>query len=82
MSVRPLCDAGELLKQAGMTAATYLDSAIDNIDKAFGKGYAKQNPDLVAAYMRTCALDFATACMRDGIGELADAVDRVAQAQL
>lgn len=49
-----------LLKQAPMTANEYMRKAIDAIDKEFGAGYAKGNPELVAAFMRTAAMDFHT----------------------
>ena len=36
-------------------------NAIADIDERLGKGYAKQHPELIAAYMHTAAIDFATA---------------------
>jgi hypothetical protein len=44
-------DAGNqtLMRQAPMTANEYLLSAIDHIDQALGKGYAKQHPESLAA---------------------------------
>lgn len=50
-----------LKKQAHDTASMYLKKAITNIDKAFGKGYAKGHPELVGRFMSTCAADFHTA---------------------
>lgn len=47
------------MEQAGWTADTYLGAAIKYIDKRFGKGYAKKNPQLVGAFMQTAAIDFA-----------------------
>jgi hypothetical protein len=46
------------MKQATCTAAYYLDSAIKDIDQRFGKGAAKKEPALIAAYMNAAALDY------------------------
>jgi len=53
--------AAELLKQANCTAECYLIDAIHSIDKFLGDGYAAAHPALIAAYMKTAALDFDTA---------------------
>jgi hypothetical protein len=50
-----------LMRQAPMTANEYLLSAIDHIDYALGKGYAKQHPELIAAFMQTSAIDLGAA---------------------
>jgi len=48
-----------LFQQASMTAEHYMYAAISAIDKAFDqKGYAAKHPELVGAFMHTCALDF------------------------
>lgn len=49
------------MKQAGYTANEYLMAAIESIDKQFGPGYAKENPELVGAFIQACAMDFQTA---------------------
>lgn len=54
-------DAQQAMKQAGMTACTYFHAAIESIDEAFGPGYAKKHPQLVAVFMKVCAIDFKTA---------------------
>jgi hypothetical protein len=46
-----------LLRQAPMTAFTYMDCAIVDIDAKLGAGYASKHPELIAAYMMTAALD-------------------------
>jgi hypothetical protein len=46
-------DYDTLLRQATMTAHDYLLHAIADIDKVLGKGYAKDPPELIAAYMQT-----------------------------
>jgi hypothetical protein len=60
-------DADTLVRQASMTAAEYLDNGIRYIDDAFGDGYAKQHPELVAAFIRASAQDFHTAIMAQAI---------------
>lgn len=49
-----------LMRQAPKTVHLYLIEAIENIDDCFGKGYAKANPQLVAAFISACAVDFQT----------------------
>jgi hypothetical protein len=49
-----------LLDQACKTADTYMQSAIEYIDKRFGDRYAEKHPQLVAAFMHVAALDFKT----------------------
>lgn len=49
---------------AGETAISYtdqfLDAAIAKIDATFGPGYAKQNPALVDAYLRSCSMNLSS----------------------
>lgn len=47
-------------KSAMDGAADYLARAIREIDEKFGAHYASNNPLLVAAFIRTCAQEFAT----------------------
>lgn len=53
-------DYTTLLRQSSMTAGQWLDDAVRELDKKFGEGYAKENPQLVAAFMNVAALDFTT----------------------
>lgn len=62
-------DYSTLMRQAGMTAAVYMSDAIDEIDRAFGKGYAKGHPELVGAFMQTAASDYHAACLAVAIQE-------------
>lgn len=50
-----------LMKQAGMTVHVYLMDAVRSIDGQFGDGYAAAHPELVAAFIQACAIDYATA---------------------
>jgi len=52
--------SGELLQQAMLTASDYMSKAVWELDREFGEGYAKKNPDLVGVFMRVAAADFDT----------------------
>ncbi|EGQ7810862.1 hypothetical protein I6Y99_004930 [Vibrio parahaemolyticus] len=65
-----------LMKQAGYTADFWLKQAIDSIDEAFGKGYAKDNPELVAGFLVAASNDQIAAYLK-GIG---DDIDSLANA--
>jgi hypothetical protein len=41
--------------QAIYTTTSYMSDAIRQIDQQFGDGYARENPKLVAAFMKTCS---------------------------
>ncbi len=69
-------DAATLMRQAPMTAQTYLIDAIKSIDLAFGDGYAKKHPVLVSAYIQTCAIDFATGVLAGVVQDFAASVQR------
>jgi hypothetical protein len=60
----------ELVRQASMTADTYLGQAVVRIDDHFGEGYAKGHPELVGAFMRTAATDFATSVFAKAVGDV------------
>jgi hypothetical protein len=59
-----------LMRQASMTAHTYLFAARESIDQCFGDGYAEEHPQLVAAFLETCARDFHTSMFVKILGEL------------
>jgi hypothetical protein len=44
-------------------------NAVRAIDELLGKGYAKDHPELIAAYMETAAKDFGDVCLAKEIGE-------------
>lgn len=75
---RITANAEELMKQASMTAHDYFLSAIKSIDDHFGVGYAKNNPELIAAFMQVAARDFHTAissqAVRQGAEQIAEAI--------
>jgi hypothetical protein len=47
-----------LLRQAPMTAETYMAAAIDWLDERYGKGFAIKNPQLIQIYVEACVRDF------------------------
>lgn len=51
--------ADQVAVAATTAAANYMLAAAQNIDLRFGEGYAKQNPQLVAAFMQVACGDFA-----------------------
>lgn len=53
--------SNELMCQAPRTIEMYLDNAKKAIDRVFGEDYAKDNPQLVAAFLTASTLDFTTA---------------------
>ena len=66
--------AETLMRQAGYTAEEYMSAAIKSIDETFGKGYAKKNPVLVAAFMQTAAADLAAAYNHSAAQIIAEAI--------
>lgn len=67
-------DATTLMRQAPMTAQTYLIEAVRCIDTEFGCGYAKEHPELVAAFMQASASDFNFATLAKAICEAAEII--------
>lgn len=53
------------MRQASLTAREYLRDGIAYIDEQLGEGYAENNPDLLAAFIRTAAQDYHTAMVKD-----------------
>ena len=60
-----------------MTAHDYMLKAISDIDELLGKGYAKQHPELIAAYLQSAALDFGAAIIARAIETLSSAVENI-----
>ena len=79
--------AAELMEQAHMTAALYLERAVKDIETQFGKRAARQHPELVAAYMQAASIDMAGAIIaqqiKAGLDEIATTIanhtDRTAE---
>ncbi|WP_363348284.1 hypothetical protein [Methylocystis echinoides] len=65
-----------------MTAQSYMVDAVRAIDGKLGEGYAAKHPELVAAFMQTCASDFEQASklfaaeyIENGLGLIAQAIN-------
>lgn len=69
-------DAQALMEQAATTADYYMQRAVSAITHQFGIGYAKDNPQLVAAFMEVAARDYNTAYNNVTMGEFADALSK------
>lgn len=50
-------DWHKLMEDGADTAQYYLSRAINAIDDQFGKGYAKEHPELISGYMKTASID-------------------------
>ncbi|MDA3886344.1 MAG: hypothetical protein PF638_12185 [Candidatus Delongbacteria bacterium] len=74
---RITADGKTIMKQAHQTASVYLASAIKEIDKKFGRNYAKENPSLVASFMKVAASDANSVTTAQVIAE---AIEEVAEA--
>ena len=48
----------------------FLDAAVNGIDYKFGKGYAKEHPELVGAYIQSCFTFIQTRQIHHAINEL------------
>jgi hypothetical protein len=48
---RILASNDTLMRQAQMTARTFMEQAVEDIDELFGNGYAKAHPELIVGYM-------------------------------
>jgi hypothetical protein len=69
-----------LFRQAPMTAHDYMLKAIGDIDELLGKGYAKQHPELIAAYMQTAAIDLSGSIIARAIEGVERALGQIADA--
>jgi hypothetical protein len=73
-------DGPTLMRQGAMTANDYLHSAIDHIDAALGKGYAKAHPELIGAFMQAATADLGAAAIARAVQGIAPAIDGAAEA--
>ncbi len=59
----------DYMRQAGMTASTYMNAAVEAIDTKFGDGFAKENPQLVGSFMLSASLDFLACSSAKAVGD-------------
>jgi hypothetical protein len=69
-----------LMRQASMTVHDYVTAIIGTIDEHFGKGYAKQNPALVAALVQATTADFRTTSLVVASQNVAKELNNIASA--
>lgn len=50
--------AQNMLDQSHSTSEDYMVEAIKRIDRNLGKGYARNNPDLIGTFMKVSSNDF------------------------
>jgi len=70
-------DLDKLYTLAQVRAESYLRTAETQIDAIFGSGYAKEHPELIAAFMKTASDEFtrtATAKVLQNIGYALDSI--------
>ena len=65
-----------LLNQASSTTHEYMIEGQDRIDKMFGEGYAKKNPELLAAFMQSAATDLHGSVFAQ---QVTDAIDKLTE---
>ncbi|MEM7060572.1 MAG: hypothetical protein AAF557_23580 [Pseudomonadota bacterium] len=79
MSVASDPPSGRIKAAAPETTAQYMEQAVEKIDGAFGVGYAREHPELLAAMVQAAAIEAAIEAGREAHGQamvLADRVDR------
>jgi hypothetical protein len=79
---RPTMSNDTALRQAMSTASTYMNDAIYQIDQVLGDGYAKKNPALIAAYMKSATEDMKTSVLFDSLYEIASGLHYISQSMV
>jgi hypothetical protein len=77
MMKRITAEPETLVRQAALTTADYMRDAVNEIDKTFGDGFAKKNPELVGQFIQTCATDYSAAAVVSAIQDLTEVVDNL-----
>lgn len=67
-------DPDKPMKQAPAHIRAYLREAIKMIDEAFGEGYSKEHPELVARFIQAASMDSAAAVLARGLKGIAEAI--------
>ena len=73
-----MVESETIMEQAAMTADSWLVQAIACIDDKFGDGYARENPQLVGAFMQAAAMDQQGMYVRFGVIALDDIANAIA----
>lgn len=62
------------MRQGPETADLWLREVVKSIDRVFGDGYARDNPQLVAGMLAASSSDFRTTMLTASMDRLADAI--------
>lgn len=62
------------MRQGAETAEYWLRRVVRSIDEELGDGYAKANPEVVAAMLAAASSDFRTTSWQASVDRLADAI--------
>ena len=62
----------ELMDDGAGAAIFHFHKAIETIDSTFGKGYAKEHPELIGAFMKAATIDSGAAYIAKAIQEHAE----------
>lgn len=65
-----------LLNDGFCCASTHFHQVIESIDSEFGKGYAKEHPELIGAYMNAAATEHQAVVIGKCIQELAEEIEK------
>ncbi len=69
-----ILNSDAVMKQAPAHIQAYLQDAIKMIDEAFGEGYSREHPELVARFIQAASMDSAAATLTQGIKGIAEAI--------
>ena len=67
-------DFETLMQQAPMTANLYLLAGLRNLEERMGHRYTVEHPEVISAFLLTCALDLFASAVANGLQEVADAL--------
>jgi len=71
----------DLMREAPGTMTFFLESAIEEIDKVFENGYAKEHPELLAAFLNGSVKDFTTGALimvlQEKLGDLNSSITSI-----
>ena len=80
MSMRTDLSSDNAMRQAPATIQLYMNEGIKMIDASLGEGYAKRNPELLAAFLIACAHDFHSSTVNDAVYAVTDELEIIGNA--
>ena len=69
-------NVAEVIESSEHNISRFLLEAVKHLDRQFGKGYAKKNPNLVGQYIAACSADFNNAILVRAIEEATEIFER------